>query len=107
MKFVALLSGGKDSCYNIMKCLSYGHEIVCVANLCPLNDQEINSYMYQSAASNLLPLLSQALNLPLLRYSLKGEAVVQSLDYNPKQEDEVEDLYQLLKIVKVCFRYSF
>ena len=35
MKFVALISGGKDSCYNAIKCVSYGHELVCMGNLCP------------------------------------------------------------------------
>ena len=30
-----LYSGGKDSCYNMMKCVSAGHEIVALANLQP------------------------------------------------------------------------
>ena len=47
MKFVALLSGGKDSVYCIEKCLKYGHELLCVANLHPppeasRNGDEIN-----------------------------------------------------------------
>lgn len=35
MKVVALISGGKDSFYNMVKCVEYGHEIVCLANLLP------------------------------------------------------------------------
>ncbi len=35
MKFVALVSGGKDSIYCIMKCLEFGHELVAIANLTP------------------------------------------------------------------------
>lgn len=35
MRFVALISGGKDSCYNMMKCVAEGHELVCLANLQP------------------------------------------------------------------------
>lgn len=27
MKVVALVSGGKDSCYVMMKCIQYGHEV--------------------------------------------------------------------------------
>ena len=45
MKFVALISGGKDSCYNAIKCVSYGHELVCMGNLCPPDDfvgEEVN-----------------------------------------------------------------
>ena len=35
MKVVALLSGGKDSCYNMIECVRHGHQIVCLVNLCP------------------------------------------------------------------------
>jgi diphthamide synthase (EF-2-diphthine--ammonia ligase) len=36
MKFVALLSGGKDSVFTIMKLLNSGeHDLVCLANLYP------------------------------------------------------------------------
>lgn len=27
MKVVALISGGKDSCYAMMKCIEYGHQV--------------------------------------------------------------------------------
>jgi len=33
MKFVALLSGGKDSCYNVIQCQKYGHELVCLGTV--------------------------------------------------------------------------
>jgi diphthine-ammonia ligase len=36
MKVVALISGGKDSCFNIMQCIAAGHEIVALANLYPV-----------------------------------------------------------------------
>ena len=35
MKCVALISGGKDSWFNAMQCVSNGHEIVALANLRP------------------------------------------------------------------------
>ena len=35
MKFVALLSGGKDSCYNIVHCRRNGHELVAAVSLRP------------------------------------------------------------------------
>ena len=55
MKFVALLSGGKDSCFNIMKCVEYGHELAALANLYPEDplQDEVNSFMYQSAGKRL------------------------------------------------------
>jgi len=35
MKFVALLSGGKDSVFSAMEAMSRGHELICGANLAP------------------------------------------------------------------------
>lgn len=35
MRVVALVSGGKDSCYNMMQCKAEGHEIIALANLHP------------------------------------------------------------------------
>ena len=35
MKYVALLSGGKDSCYNLLHCAKNGHELVAAASLGP------------------------------------------------------------------------
>jgi diphthine-ammonia ligase len=35
MKFVALISGGKDSIFNILKCIEEGHELVALVNLHP------------------------------------------------------------------------
>jgi diphthine-ammonia ligase len=49
MKFVSLISGGKDSIYNTIECVAMGHELVCVANLAPpveLAVKEMDSYMY-------------------------------------------------------------
>ncbi|GAU13672.1 hypothetical protein TSUD_347760 [Trifolium subterraneum] len=50
MKVVALVSGGKDSCYAMMKSIHYGHQIVALANLMPADDSvdELDSYMYQT-----------------------------------------------------------
>ena len=35
MKVVGLLSGGKDSCYNLCHCVAQGHEVVVLASLGP------------------------------------------------------------------------
>lgn len=34
------ISGGKDSCYNMMQCVAAGHQIVALANLRPANTGE-------------------------------------------------------------------
>lgn len=105
MKFVGLLSGGKDSCFNIVKCQMYGHELLCLANLMPpeRNIEEMNSFMYQSAAHNALPAQASCFEVPLLRRAISGSAKVQSMQYTPTDNDEVEDLYYLLCLVKERF----
>lgn len=35
MKVVGLLSGGKDSCFNLRHCVKQGHELVALASLRP------------------------------------------------------------------------
>lgn len=134
MKFVALLSGGKDSCYAAMLAVDAGHELTCLANLYPGrgdNGDEINSFMYQSAAHVGIPYLAECFGKPLFRRQIKGKSLDQSLSYsnnnsnsnnsnhnhattiavapsnsNPNPDglqdyDEVEDLYLLLLDVKV------
>lgn len=88
MKFVALISGGKDSCYNVVKCLENGHELTCLANLCPpttFQGEELNSFMYQSAAYNTIPLMAECFDRPLIRKEITGKAVQQSLHYEANQ----------------------
>ncbi|MEQ2289511.1 hypothetical protein AMECASPLE_033783, partial [Ameca splendens] len=46
MKVVALISGGKDSCYNMMQCVAAGHRIVALANLRPAHTGEENALMW-------------------------------------------------------------
>lgn len=49
MKVVALVSGGKDSCYTAMKCEAYGHDVVALANIKPMEGiDDADSYMYQT-----------------------------------------------------------
>jgi len=75
MQFVALLSGGKDSCYNAIKCVEHGHTLVCLANLLPPADfigEELNSYMYQSAAFSAIPAMAECFEVPLIRRHIQG-----------------------------------
>jgi len=105
MRFVALLSGGKDSCYNIVKCKEHGHELVCVANLMPPDaaQEEMNSYMYQTAAHTAIPCVAECFGVPLVRDVVAGAAVVKNLDYDVDAADEVEDLHRLLAQVVATY----
>lgn len=42
--FVSVLSGGKDSCFNLMHCVAEGHTVVALANLRPANKGKVLPY---------------------------------------------------------------
>ncbi|XP_033000383.1 diphthine--ammonia ligase isoform X4 [Lacerta agilis] len=104
MKVVALISGGKDSCYNMMHCVAAGHQIVALANLRPAENKEgtdeLDSYMYQTVGHHAIELYAEAMGLPLYRRTIKGTSVETGKVYTRCEGDEVEDLYKLLKLVK-------
>ena len=74
LKVVALVSGGKDSCYSMLQCVAAGHEIVGLANLRPKNHEqnELDSYMFQTVGHQAIDLYAEAMNLPLFRGDIKG-----------------------------------
>jgi diphthine-ammonia ligase len=100
MKFVALVSGGKDSIYSIQECIRNGHDLVCCIHLgAPLSVEE-ESFMYQTAGSNVLSVLVEdCLDVPLILQRRKGKSVNISMVYenDDAEDDEVEDLYVALK----------
>nr|XP_034966311.1 diphthine--ammonia ligase isoform X6 [Zootoca vivipara] len=104
MKVVALISGGKDSCYNMMHCVAAGHQIVALANLRPAENKEgtdeLDSYMYQTVGHHAIELYAEAMGLPLYRRTIKGTSVETGKVYTRCEGDEVEDLYKLLELVK-------
>ncbi len=122
MKVIALISGGKDSTFNMMECIRNGHEIVALVNLRPPQSlsiqneqtspssseieliQELDSYMYQSVGNELIDLYAQAIDLPLYRAVIRGSVLNTNLEYEPNQKDcendEVEDLYRILQHCK-------
>ncbi|XP_053783535.1 diphthine--ammonia ligase isoform X4 [Desmodus rotundus] len=104
MRVAALISGGKDSCYNMMQCVAAGHQIVALANLRPpenqLESDELDSYMYQTVGHHAIDLYAEAMVLPLYRRTIRGRSVDTGRVYTKCEGDEVEDLYELLKLVK-------
>ncbi|XP_010463925.1 PREDICTED: diphthine--ammonia ligase [Camelina sativa] len=102
MKVVALVSGGKDSCYAMMKCIQYGHEIVALANLLPVDDSvdELDSYMYQTVGHQIIVGYAECMNVPLFRRRIRGSSRHQKLSYQMTLDDEVEDMFVLLSEVK-------
>lgn len=82
MKFLALISGGKDSIFNIMKCQEQGHELVLLVNL-HFEDQGIekDSYMYQTVGANLIDVIAEAIGVPIIRKLISGKAIIRDLKY--------------------------
>lgn len=118
MKFVGLVSGGKDSIYTIIECIRNGHEIVACAHLAPRIDkshtadtegEEEESYMYQTAASECLQVLvEECIGVALISRSCRGKSFDTSLIYDHDKKgshevDEVEDMYALLAEVKSLY----
>jgi uncharacterized protein (TIGR00290 family) len=102
MKFVALVSGGKDSTFAVSEAIQQGHELVGLAHLgsfslsdclstnaasksrfsVPGTSVERDSWMYQSVGSELVPYLALAFDKPMFWIEpASGD------DYN-KEEDE-------------------
>jgi diphthine-ammonia ligase len=114
MKFVALVSGGKDSIFSIMESQRQGHELVACVHLGrPLlrkqrqrqppssslssndedvveeDDEEEESYMYQTAGSEVVKVLvEQCLQVPLILHVRQGTSVNTSLVYQHQHGDE-------------------
>lgn len=66
MKVVALVSGGKDSCYNMLQCVQHGHHIVALANLRPnpsSSVDELDSFMFQTVGHEAVEFIAAAMEL--------------------------------------------
>jgi diphthine-ammonia ligase len=101
MKTVALISGGKDSCFSLMHAEANSHQIIALANIYPPSQKtEIDSYMFQTVGHEIIQSYSELLNLPLFRREITGGSIELERNYIKNSNDEVEDLYELLKTVK-------
>lgn len=66
--------------------------------------------MYQTVGQDAIHLVARALDVPLCRRVITGNAVDQGIEYGSREKslkdgvqgDETEDLYELLASVKVC-----
>ena len=86
MRIGALFSGGKDSAFAACKAIKEGNEIVCLISLKPENTE---SYMFHSANIDLVKLQAEAMGLPLIFVTTKGE-----------KELELEDLKKAIERAK-------
>lgn len=59
--------------------------------------------MYQTVGHQAIELYADAMELPLYRRTIQGSSLDTSRNYSQTEGDEVEDLYQLLYLVKVGY----
>ncbi|KAI8098970.1 uncharacterized protein BX664DRAFT_377147 [Halteromyces radiatus] len=100
MKVIALISGGKDSAYNMMQCVAHGHDIIALANLKPpiaSGKDELDSYMYQTVGHDAIQYYAECMDLPLYRRDIIGQPLAQESEYKVTDKDETEDLLYLLQ----------
>lgn len=130
LNVIALVSGGKDSFFSILHCIQNGHKIIALGNLHPPltgsptkgssstdhDENDLNSFMYQTVGHTIIPLYEEALGIPLYRQAIVGGAVQKGTSYSHaditssqdgksaeeergsnKDADETESLVPLLK----------
>ncbi|EAN32727.1 Diphthine--ammonia ligase [Theileria parva strain Muguga] len=100
MKLLSLISGGKDGIYSILCARRQGHEIVLLGHMTPQdsNTHELDSYMFQTIGHNVIGSISKCLDIPLIERTIqRTSASTSTLNYTPDEQDEVEDLYNLVK----------
>lgn len=117
LNVIALISGGKDSLYSVLHCIRNGHRIIALANLHPElppstdleneDEEDIDSFMYQTIGHSVIPLYAEALDIPLYRAPITGGAVDTARVYRHDEDqgaestvaDETECLIPLLRRV--------
>ena len=100
MNFFALVSGGKDSIYNIITCIKRGHKLIAIGHLYPSTQTELDSYMYQTVGSEIINGIAECLGVPLILGTITKVPVNKEMVYKETENDEVEDMYQLIKTAK-------
>lgn len=131
LNVIALISGGKDSLFSLLHCLENGHRLTALANLYPsagegeskpesddrddtVEQDDLNSFMYQTVGHTIVPLYAECLGLPLYRRAITGSATQTGRYYDSsgnaaaatggvegaEPKDETEDLIPLLQSIR-------
>ncbi|MFC1685923.1 diphthine--ammonia ligase [Nanoarchaeota archaeon] len=89
MKVAVLFSGGKDSSYALFKAKDVHEPVVLISML----SENKESYMFQTANVSITKFQAEAIGLPIIQKSTKGE-----------KEDELEDLKIALEEAKEKYK---
>ena len=108
MRLAALVSSGKDSMLALHHAVWAGHEVAYLVAMLPEHE---DSWMFHVPNLHLLPLISRALDIPLVSKSTSGvkereledlKAVLASLDVDGVVSGAVKSRYQKERIDRVC-----
>ena len=109
MNVATLFSGGKDSMFAIYIAKQYGWNIT---NLVSIQPEKQDSWMFHSINIHLTDLLSEALEIPLVKKSTKGEketelddlkSLLQDLPIDGVISGAIASEYQRTRIEKICY----
>lgn len=104
MKFLGLVSGGKDSIYTVCRLIDEGHHLVGLLYVY-CETSTVDSFMFQTVGKEIIEKYGACMGVPLFLHNTKCVALNRELEYDPVEHDEVEDLYQGVKstLSKVFF----
>lgn len=101
MKFLALVSGGKDSIYSLSKLIDEGNTLVGILNM-KSNKKYSDSYMFQTVGSEAIKLIGECLECPTFIEETSCNSKNIDLEYCYTENDEVEELFNSIeKISKI------
>lgn len=102
LNVVSLVSGGKDSSFATLLATRAGHKIVALANFYAQNERD--SWMYQTVATDSVEIYAKCLCIPFYRLALPPDLDLGDHESSfplPKRAlTEVEVLYTLLYAIK-------
>lgn len=104
MKFIGLVSGGKDSIYTVCRLIDEGHHLAGLLYVYCETDT-VDSFMFQTVGKEIIEKYETCMGVPLFLHRTKCLTLNRGLEYDPVEHDEVEDLYQGIKdtLTKVHF----
>jgi len=108
MRVAALFSGGKDSVFSVYVTMQYGWEVTHLITLLP---DRPDSWMFHSINIHQTDLLAEAINIPLVKRTTRGEKeteladlkkLLEELDIDGVVSGAIASEYQRTRIEKIC-----
>ncbi|KCZ76411.1 hypothetical protein H311_02593 [Anncaliia algerae PRA109] len=102
MDFIALISGGKDSIYTTNLLIDKGYNLRGLVYIYCKSDN-LDSYMYQTVGKEMINIYSECFNVPIFVKESDCLTINKDMNYVPTENDEVEDLYKILKDLPIKY----